>query len=92
MSTNQGFFLQGIGFILGLNSISLTIGPIMAGVLYDKFRNYTLAFLLAGVPPLVGALFMCLIHRVGNKNNETEESIKSIHVDEEEQLEQCTQA
>jgi len=83
---------QGIGFILGLNSISLTIGPIMAGVLYDKFGDYTLAFLLAGVPPLVGALFMCLIHRVGNKNNETEESIKSIQVDEEEQLEQCTQA
>lgn len=59
---------QGIGFILGLNSVSLTIGPLVAGILYDHFGTYTLALLLAGVPPLVGAFFMCLIHRVGNNN------------------------
>lgn len=62
---------QGIGFILGLNSVSLTIGPLVAGVLYDHFGTYTLALLLAGVPPLVGATFMCLIHRVGNDSNQT---------------------
>ena len=60
---------QGIGFILGLNSISLTIGPVVAGVLYDQFGNYTLAFILAGIPPIVGALLMCIIHKVGNSNS-----------------------
>jgi len=60
---------QGIGFILGLNSVSLTIGPLVAGVLYDRFENYTLAFVLAGVPPVVGAIFMCLIHKVGNSTS-----------------------
>ena len=67
---------QGIGFILGLNSVSLTIGPLVAGALYDYFGNYTLALLLAGAPPLVGATFMCLIHKVGSNQTPAVTSVR----------------
>jgi len=59
---------QGIGFIFGLNSLPLTIGPMVAGMLYDRYGNYMAAFLFAGLPPIVGAIAMCLIHRVGSKS------------------------
>ncbi|XP_077283592.1 monocarboxylate transporter 10-like protein kar isoform X2 [Arctopsyche grandis] len=52
---------QAIGFLLGLCSIPLTLGPPLAGMLYDHTKSYTLPFLLAGVPPLVGATIMFLI-------------------------------
>lgn len=58
---------QAIGFLLGLCSIPLTAGPPIAGLLYDTFGNYNVAFLAAGVPPIVGALFMCCIYRVGGR-------------------------
>jgi hypothetical protein len=32
--------------------------------LYDTLGNYTVAFLAAGVPPIIGALLMCFIYRV----------------------------
>ena len=35
-----------------------------AGILFDKLGNYTLAFILAGIPPIFGAFFMCLIYKV----------------------------
>lgn len=56
---------QGIGFILGLCSFPLTIGPPIAGWIYDRTGEYTASFLAAGVPPIVGALIMTCIHRVG---------------------------
>ncbi len=34
--------------------------------MYDRLGNYTVAFIAAGIPPLVGAAFMCLIYKVGN--------------------------
>jgi len=52
---------QAIGFLLAMCSIPLTIGPPVAGFLYDKVKNYTAAFLLAGLPPLVGAGVMVII-------------------------------
>jgi MFS family permease len=52
---------QAIGFLLAMCSIPLTIGPPVAGFIYDKVGNYTAAFLLAGLPPLVGAGFMMFI-------------------------------
>jgi len=52
---------QAIGFLLAMCSIPLTIGPPVAGYIYDKVGDYTAAFLLAGLPPLVGAAFMMLI-------------------------------
>ncbi|XP_077541928.1 monocarboxylate transporter 10-like [Haemaphysalis longicornis] len=53
---------QAIGFLLGFCSVPLTAGPPAAGILYDRRGNYNLAFLLAGVPPIVAAMLMCSIH------------------------------
>ena len=36
----------------------------IVGLLKDKLGNYTVAFICAGIPPLIGALFMCFIYRV----------------------------
>ncbi|XP_035226613.1 monocarboxylate transporter 10-like isoform X2 [Stegodyphus dumicola] len=55
---------QAIGFLLGFCSVPLTVGPPVAGLLYDYMKNYNVAFLAAGVPPIVGALLLCLIHRI----------------------------
>lgn len=55
---------QAIGFLLGFCSIPLTVGPPVAGLLYDHMKNYNAAFLAAGVPPIVGALLLCFIHRI----------------------------
>lgn len=57
---------QAIGFLLGLCSVPLTVGPLVAGKLYDWLGNYTVAFIVAGIPPIVGAALMCLIYKVGN--------------------------
>ncbi|XP_069842567.1 monocarboxylate transporter 8 [Dendropsophus ebraccatus] len=56
---------QAIGYVLGLMSIPMTAGPPLAGLLRDSFGNYDLAFYLAGIPPLIGALILLsvpLIH------------------------------
>ncbi|XP_063288146.1 monocarboxylate transporter 8 [Pelobates fuscus] len=56
---------QAIGYVLGLMAIPMTAGPPIAGLLRDYNGSYDLAFYLAGVPPLVGAiilLFVPLIH------------------------------
>ncbi|KAG5322981.1 MOT10 protein, partial [Pseudoatta argentina] len=55
---------QAIGFLLGMCSIPLTVGPPIAGLLYDHTGSYDLPFLLAGVPPIIGALTMFLIRCV----------------------------
>ncbi|XP_058123737.1 monocarboxylate transporter 10 [Anopheles ziemanni] len=55
---------QAIGFLLGMCSLPLTIGPPVAGMLYDKTGSYLLPFILAGIPPLFGASTMFLIRCV----------------------------
>ncbi|XP_055593221.1 monocarboxylate transporter 10 [Uranotaenia lowii] len=55
---------QAIGFLLGLCSIPLTVGPPVAGFLYDHTGSYKLPFILAGIPPLFGATTMFLIRCV----------------------------
>lgn len=52
---------QGIGFLLGLCSIPLTIGAPIAGFLYDETESYRMSFILAGIPALIGAALMTLI-------------------------------
>eukprot|EP00092_Neocalanus_flemingeri_P006507 GFUD01007014.1.p1 GENE.GFUD01007014.1~~GFUD01007014.1.p1 ORF type:complete len:481 (+),score=96.44 GFUD01007014.1:263-1705(+) len=52
---------QAIGFLLAMCSIPLTIGPPVAGFIYDKVGDYTVAFIAAGVPPIVGAVVMLSI-------------------------------
>lgn len=52
---------QAIGFLLGLCSIPLTVGPPIAGMLYDQTNSYKMSFILSGIPPLIGASVMCLM-------------------------------
>nr|XP_003466490.1 LOW QUALITY PROTEIN: monocarboxylate transporter 10 [Cavia porcellus] len=52
---------QAIGFLLGLMSIPMTVGPPVAGLLRDKLGSYNVAFYLAGVPPLIGGAILCFI-------------------------------
>ena len=52
---------QAIGFLLGLCSIPLTVGPPIAGMFYDHTNSYVLSFILAGIPPIFGAIIMCLM-------------------------------
>ncbi|KAK2849049.1 hypothetical protein Q5P01_008883 [Channa striata] len=57
---------QAIGYLLGLMALPMTAGPPIAGLLHDFFGDYTVAFSLAGVPPMVGGMvlfFVPLIHR-----------------------------
>ncbi|KAM5257029.1 monocarboxylate transporter 10 [Ctenodactylus gundi] len=58
---------QAIGFLLGLMSIPMTVGPPVAGLLRDKLGSYNVAFYLAGVPPLVGGAVLCLIPWIHRK-------------------------
>ncbi|OXU27002.1 hypothetical protein TSAR_014654 [Trichomalopsis sarcophagae] len=55
---------QAIGFLLGMCSIPLTAGPPIAGLIYDHTGSYTVPFILAGIPPIVGALAMFFVYRV----------------------------
>ena len=53
---------QAIGFMLGFCSIPLTLGPTFSGYLYDLKKDYTIAFVISGVLPILGGLLMTLIH------------------------------
>ncbi len=81
---------QGIGFLLGLCSVPLTVGPLMAGYFYDWLGNYTLAFIVAGIPPIFGACFMTLIYKVGNKPNHLDVTIEQPEDKAEEEEEGST--
>lgn len=52
---------QGIGFLLGLTSIPITVGPPIAGFLYDQTKSYRMSFIMAGIPAIIGAILMTLI-------------------------------
>ncbi|XP_030370865.1 monocarboxylate transporter 10 isoform X2 [Scaptodrosophila lebanonensis] len=60
---------QAIGFLLGLSSLPLTIGPPIAGKIFDSTGSYTVPFILAGLPPLVGSSLLCLIRYVKDDEN-----------------------
>ncbi|KAJ9587794.1 hypothetical protein L9F63_018777, partial [Diploptera punctata] len=64
---------QAIGFLLGFCSIPLTVGPPIAGMIYDVTKSYTIPFRLAGIPPIVGALALSLMHCVRDQEEEEEE-------------------
>ncbi|KAK3552869.1 hypothetical protein QTP86_024264 [Hemibagrus guttatus] len=52
---------QAIGYLLGLMAVPMTAGPPIAGLLHDHFKNYHVAFYLAGVPPLVGGMVLFFV-------------------------------
>ncbi|CAG2100590.1 unnamed protein product [Medioppia subpectinata] len=60
---------QAIGLLLCFCSLPLTVGPPIAAYIYDIKGNYTLAFGLAGIPPLVGAFLMFFIIRFQRQVN-----------------------
>lgn len=61
---------QAIGFLLGMCSIPLTVGPPIAGMIYDHTNSYNISFVLAGIPPLIGATMMCLMKFVPDENHD----------------------
>ncbi|XP_050534692.1 monocarboxylate transporter 10 isoform X2 [Daktulosphaira vitifoliae] len=58
---------QAIGCILGLCSIPLTVGPPVAGWMFDKNQSYDGAFMLAGVPPIIFGACLSSISYVSSK-------------------------
>ncbi|XP_017103178.2 monocarboxylate transporter 10 isoform X1 [Drosophila bipectinata] len=60
---------QAIGFLLGLSSIPLTVGPPVAGMIFDSTGSYTVPLILAGLPPLVGSSLLFLIKCVKEEEN-----------------------
>lgn len=55
---------QAIGFLLGLSSLPLTIGPPVAGIIFDKVGSYTIPLILAGIPPIIGSAILFLMRFV----------------------------
>ncbi|XP_077409248.1 monocarboxylate transporter 10 [Vanacampus margaritifer] len=71
---------QAIGFLLGLMSVPMTVGPPIAGFLRDRLGNYDLAFYLAGIPPLIGGAMLCLIPWVEARSKRAkEEALKDVN-------------
>ncbi|XP_034556108.1 monocarboxylate transporter 10 [Notolabrus celidotus] len=68
---------QAIGFLLGLMSVPMTVGPPIAGFLRDRLGSYDVAFYLAGIPPIFGGAVLCLIPWVEarRKKREKEASV-----------------
>jgi len=52
---------QAIGSLLALFSLPMTVGPPIAGLIYDQVGDYTPAFLAAGLPPILGSLLLFTI-------------------------------
>lgn len=59
---------QAIGFLLGLCSLPLTIGPPVAGMIFERTGSYTLPFILAGLPPLLGSSMLFLMRCVKDED------------------------
>lgn len=53
---------QAIGFLLGLCSVPITVGAPIAGFLFDQTKSYRASFIMAGIPSIIGAVLMTLIH------------------------------
>lgn len=66
---------QAIGFLLGLSSLPLTVGPPIAGIMYDHLKGYTVPFVLAGIPPIIGAALMFLILCFKDEENRSDSVI-----------------
>lgn len=58
----------------------MTIGPYVAGLMYDHFGNYDLALRLAGVPPIVAAFAMFAIRCVNNTRQESTTTAETVQM------------
>ncbi|KAJ8921693.1 hypothetical protein NQ315_010603 [Exocentrus adspersus] len=74
---------QAIGFLLGVCSIPLTIGPYVAGLILDINKSYTIPLILAGIPPTIGSVAMFAIKCANNKqpSGSLEENLKNHHLE-----------
>ncbi|XP_043918666.1 monocarboxylate transporter 10 [Protopterus annectens] len=68
---------QAIGFLLGLMSIPMTVGPPVAGFLRDRLGSYDVAFYLAGVPPIIGGVVLCFIPWIQGRKLKEKEAEKA---------------
>ncbi|XP_070567930.1 monocarboxylate transporter 10-like [Ptychodera flava] len=66
---------QAVGFLLGLMALPMTAGPPLAGLIYENTGSYNLAFILAGVPPVIGAFIMCFIKLEDEKEKRARPSV-----------------
>ncbi|KAL3881964.1 hypothetical protein ACJMK2_028346 [Sinanodonta woodiana] len=48
-------------FLTGISSITFTLGPPIAGNIYDITGSYDIAFYCAGIPIIIGAIILCMI-------------------------------
>ncbi|KAH8310845.1 hypothetical protein KR044_003210 [Drosophila immigrans] len=60
---------QAIGFLLGLCSLPLTIGPPVAGMIFERTGSYTLPLIMAGIPPLIGSSLLFLMRCVPDESS-----------------------
>lgn len=65
---------QAIGFMFGVCAIPMTIGPYVAGLIYDRQQDFDLPLVLAGIPPIVGAVLLFLTRCVKSQPNEDDPS------------------
>lgn len=69
---------QAIGCLLAMCSIPLTAGPAVAGYLYDEMGSYTLPFLLAGIPPIVGAIALTFMRCIKPPKGSSSSPVKEV--------------
>ncbi|XP_022082023.1 monocarboxylate transporter 10-like [Acanthaster planci] len=62
---------RALGFLFFMMSFPMTAGPPIAGFIYDKLQDYTLAFLLAGAPPIIGACILFFV-RPGDHDDDND--------------------
>ena len=63
------------------NDFKLTQKLFITAYLYEINSNYTLAFILAGIPPIIGALLMIYLHK-------TQKSLRRNHTECLDQIDQ----
>ncbi|KAJ8355993.1 hypothetical protein SKAU_G00187870 [Synaphobranchus kaupii] len=68
---------QAIGFLLGMMSVPMTVGPPIAGFLRDRLGSYEVAFYLAGIPPIIGGAMLCVIPWVEAKRKRREKDAEA---------------
>lgn len=65
---------QAIGFLLGICSIPLTLGPFVAGIFYEQTLTYTLPLVIAGIPPVFGSIAMFLVRCIPSQDRVQDKS------------------
>ncbi|OCT78159.1 monocarboxylate transporter 10 [Xenopus laevis] len=75
---------QAIGFLLGFMSIPMTVGPPIAGILHDRLGSYDVAFYLAGIPPIIGGIILCLIPWIHQRT--LQKQIEAVNGEAEEKM------